>query len=679
LTGFGAVVQDVRMFSTSVISPAMVSSALIVASLSLGAQGVAPTQPDLGHQSAPLLVVDGLQFKDLNRNGKLDVYEDWRKSAEVRADDLIQQMSMPQLAGTMLHGTLAATGGPMASIGIGGDGYDLDKANEAISGKGITTFITRLNTEPMKMADGANKLQAIAEAAPLGVPLTISTDPRNHFEYILGASVGAGQFSKWPETTGLAAIGSDVVTREFADIARQEYEAVGIREALSPQADLATEPRWGRLNGTFGEDAGLAKRLVEAYVEGMQNGKNGLNAKSVITVVKHWVGYGAQKDGFDSHNSYGRFNEVTDSSLAYHVEPFLGAFEAHAAAVMPTYSILEKLTVDGKPGGTRIEQVGAGMNKYLLTDLLRGKYKFDGVVVSDWGITEDCTELCQNGMPAGQKPGVAQIGMPWGVETLSKVDRFAKTINAGVDQVGGTEDAASLLAAITSGKISEDRVREAARRILVQKFELGLFEDPYVASAQANGIVGKPEFVKAGVEAQEHATVLLENKKHILPLKAGIKVYLFGIDAAAAKAHGFTVVDSPEKADVAIVRAETPFELLHPGYFFGSRQHEGRLNFQPGDAAYDAVLKCGKIPVVMTVSLDRPAVLTEVREKTAALLGNFGISDDALFAVLSGEAKPEGKLPFELPSSMEAVRAQRSDLPHDSAKPLYAFGFGLRY
>ncbi len=667
------------MFKAALISPVLrsilLSSAAAITSFSLVAQSSMTKQPHLGHQSAPLLTVNGLQFKDLNHNGKLDAYEDWRKSADARADDLIKQMSTEQLAGTLLHGTLAATGGPMASIGIGGDGYDLEKSKEAIAGKAITTFITRLNTEPRKMAEGANKLQAIAEAAPLGVPLTISTDPRNHFEYILGASVGAGHFSTWPETTGLAAIGSDALTREFADIARQEYEAVGIREALSPQADLATEPRWGRLNGTFGEDAALAKRMVEAYVEGMQSGKSGLNSKSVITVVKHWVGYGAQKNGFDSHNYYGRFNDVTDSSLAYHVEPFLGAFAAHAASVMPTYSILEKITVDGKP----LEPVGAGMNKYLLTDLLRGKYKFDGVVVSDWGITEDCTELCQNGMPAGQKPGVAQIGMPWGVENLTKEDRFAKTINAGVDQVGGTDDAASLLGAIKDGKITEDRVREAARRILIQKFEQGLFEDPYVDAADANAIVGKPEFVKAGVDAQEHATVLLENKKRILPLKPGVKVYLVGIDAAAARSQGFAVVDSPDKADVAIVRAETPFEVLHAGYFFGSRQHEGRLNFEPGDAAYDAVLQCGNTPVVMTVSLDRPAVLTSVRDKVAGLLANFGISDDALFDVLSGKAKPEGKLPFELPSSMEAVKAQRSDLPHDSAKPLYAFGFGLRY
>ena len=239
--------------------------------------------------------------------------------------------------------------------------------------------------------------------------------------------------------------------------------------------------------------------------------------------------------------------------------------------------------------------------------------------------------------------------------------------------------ASRLLAAVKDGKVSEARVRAAARRILIQKFELGLFEDPYVDAAKADAIVGNPEFIKAGVEAQERATVLLRNEHRTLPLRTGMKVFLVGVDAATAKAHGFQVVDSADQADVAIVRADTPFETLHRGYFFGGRQHEGRLNFQSGDAAYDALGKCGKTPVVLTISLDRPAILTEVQAKTAAILANFGISDDALFAVLSGQSRPEGKLPFELPSSMDAVRAQKSDLPHDSVKPLYPFGFGLRY
>ncbi len=649
------------------------ASALVLSILAAPLAAQSAKQPALGHRSAPLLTVNGLQFKDLNRNGKLDAYEDWRLTPAARAKDLVGRMAVEDLAGVMVHGTLPAVGGAEASIGRG-SGYDLDKSKAFIEGKRINTFITRLSGDPAMIADSDNKLQEIAEATPFGIPLTISTDPRNNFLYIAGASVEAGLFSKWPETTGLAAINDPALTRKYADTVRREYMAVGIREALSPQADLATEPRWARLNGTFGEDATVAGAQVKAYVEGMQNGATGLNAGSVITVVKHWVGYGAQKDGLDSHNYYGRFSEVTDAQLTYHIKPFLGAFQAHVAAVMPTYSILENITMDGKP----IEQVGAGMNKQLLTGLLRGKYGFKGVIISDWGITSDCAADCQDGMPAGKRPGPAQIGMPWGVIDMPRGDRFAKSINAGVDQVGGTDDVAALLDAAHAGKISDARMREAATAILQQKFELGIFEDPYVDVAAAKRVVGDPASLAAATAAQERAMVPLENKRRTVPLKAGAKVWLFHVDPAVAKAHGFTVVDKPEDADVAIIRAEAPFQITHTGYFFGGRQHEGSLNFQPGDAAYDALLKVGKTPAVMTVYMDRPAILTEVKDKVAALYADFGVSDDALLNVLSGKAKAQGHLPFELPSSMEAVAAQNSGLPHDSAKPLYPYGYALK-
>ncbi len=630
-------------------------------------------QPTLGHRSAPLLTVNGLQFKDLDRNGKLDPYEDWRLTPEARAKDLVSRLALEDLAGIMVHGTLPAIGGAEASIGRG-SGYDLDKSRAMIEGKRINTFITRLGGDPAMIAESDNKLQEIAESTPFGIPITISTDPRNNFLYVSGASVEAGSFSKWPETTGMAAINDPALTRKFADTVRREYMAVGIREALSPQADLATEPRWARLNGTFGEDADVAEAQVKAYVEGMQNGSTGLNPGSVLTVVKHWVGYGAQKDGLDSHNYYGRFSEVTDAQLAYHIKPFLGAFQAHVAAVMPTYSILENITMDGKP----IEQVGAGYSKQLLTTLLRGKYGFKGVIVSDWGITSDCAADCQNGMPAGKRPGPAQIGMSWGVLDMPRTSRFAKTINAGVDQVGGTEDVEALLTAAHEGKIAEARMREAATAILAQKFAIGIFEDPYVDPAAAKQIVGNPASIAAATAAQERAMVPLENKSGVVPLKPGTKVWLFHIDPAIARAHGYTVVDNPAEAAVAIIRAEAPFEITHTGYFFGGRQHEGRLNFQPGDPAYDALIKAGKTPAIMTVYMDRPAILTEVKDKAAALYADFGVSDDALLNVLSGKAKAEGRLPFELPRSMAAVQAQKSDLPHDSVNPLYPYGYHLK-
>lgn len=517
-------------------------------------------------------------------------------------------------------------------------------------------------------------MQEIAENTRFGIPLTISTDPRNNFLYVPGASVEAGAFSKWPEATGFAAINDPELTRRYADTVRREYMAVGIREALSPQADLATEPRWARINGTFGEDAEAARKQVEAYVEGMQNGNTGLTPDSVVTVVKHWVGYGAQESGWDSHNYYGRFSALTNAELAHHIKPFLGAFDAHVAAVMPTYSILENVSVNGQP----IEKVGAGFSKPLLTDLLRGTYGFKGVVASDWGITNDCSESCRDGMPSGQKPGTDQISMSWGVMDIPRAERFAKAINACVDQIGGTEDVSALLKAEKSGKLPDARMREATKRILVQKFAIGLFENPYVDAAAANGVVGSPESLRAGEEAQKRAMVLLENRRGAIPIRSGMKVWLFHIAPSEAKAHGLVVVDTPDEADVAIIRAETPADMLHPGYFFGSRQHEGRLNLQPGDAAYDALMKCGKTPAVMTVYMDRPAILTDVKDKVSTLYADFGVSDGSLLEILMGRGKAQGRLPFELPSSMAAVTGQKSDVPHDSVKPLYPYGYALQ-
>ena len=203
-----------------------------------------------------------------------------------------------------------------------------------------------------------NEVQAIAESSRWGIPVTISSDPRNHFDQVLGAGTEDNAFSMWPGPLGFAALDDAELTRRFADVVRQEYEAVGIRESLAPQADLATEPRWARINGTFGEDPEIAKRMVEAYVSGIQNGPNGLNSGSVTAVVKHWAGYGAAKDGWDSHNYYGRYADLSGKNFAQHLIPFTGAFAAHVGSVMPTYSILQNLTLNGKP----VEQVGAGFN-----------------------------------------------------------------------------------------------------------------------------------------------------------------------------------------------------------------------------------------------------------------------------------------------------------------------------
>ena len=653
----------------------------VCSAAAIGGERTQPQQPILGHRSAALISVDGLTFKDLNRNGKLDPYEDWRLPAEVRTADMVQRMSVEELAGVMVHGTLPSAG-PLALLGVGSE-YDLVKVRKFIEEDHVNAFITRLNGSAELFAKQNNEVQAIAESSRLGIPVIISTDPRHHFEQVLGAATQDKAFSMWPEPLGFAALNDTQLTRRFGDVVHQEYEAVGIRESLAPQADLATEPRWARINGTFGEDAEIAKRMVEAYVAGLQNGANGLNPGSVIAVVKHWAGYGAAKDGWDGHNYYGRYAEFAGHNFTQHLIPFTGAFAAQVGAVMPTYSILQGVAINGKP----LEQVGAGFNNQLLNELLRKQYGFRGVILSDWAITRDCPEACRNGASAGNKPAPKDIGMPWGVEDLTVAQRFAKAINAGVDQVGGTEESKTIVEDVHNGSIAEARVREAAARILLQKFQLGLFEQPYVDETKTATIAGNKEFVREGQVAQARAVVLLENKpvassnKPLLPIAPqGKKVYLFGVDAKAAQSIGFVVVTDPAQADLAVIRAPAPYQDEHLGFFFGSRQHEGRLAFTEKDAAYAELLRISAtVPTVFLTTLERPLILTNVRPHASALLGDFGICDEALLAVISGAVPPAGHLPFELPSSVESVTHQKSDLPHDSQSPLFPFGFGLHY
>jgi len=652
----------------------MISSRVVVLSLIpilAHAQDTSRPQPTLGVRSAPIIRIGGKKFKDLNRNGRLEPYEDWRRSPQDRARDLVSRMTLEEKAGMMMHGT-ARSGGPLGMVGSG-TGYDTAATGRLIRDAAVSSFITRLRADPATLAAQNNGLQEIAERTRLGIPLTISTDPRNHFQYTLGASVQSSGFSQWPETLGFAALRDATLVRKFADIARQEYRAVGIEETLSPQADIATEPRWGRISGTFGEDPDVARDLVKAYVQGFQHGTSGVDSVGVLAVVKHWVGYGAQRNGLDSHNSYGKFASFSPGDLEIHIKPFLGAFAAHVGGVMPTYSILQGATIKGRP----IEQVGAGFNEQLLTELLRKRYGFDGIILTDWAITNDCGEKCQNGAPAGERPSFADVGMPWGVESLSKADRFAKAINAGVDQFGGVEESQYVVEAVRTGKVNEQKVNASAYRIALQKFKQGLFENPYVDPSRAASIVGNADFQRQAADAQRRSLVLLENKKDFLPLAAsGKRVFLHGVDSATAARYGFTVVTDLSQADLAIVRTVAPYQTNHPQYVFGAMMHEGDLAFRDGDKEFEEIKRISAaVPTVLTVALDRPAILTGVKDRVAALLANFGVSDAALLDVITGVARPEGRLPFELPSSMAEVEAQRSAIPHDTAHPLYPIGF----
>lgn len=615
------------------------------------------------------IVVDNLEFKDMDKDGKLTPYEDWRLSPEERAKDLLSRLSLKEKAGIMMHGNA-----PSLDDAIGrGDKYDFDKLSTMILTDKVNSFITRLQVNPKDFAAQNNQLQKIAESDRLSIPLTISIDPRNTFYYDDELSSKSG-FSQWPGTLGMAAIGIEQDINEYGNIIRQEYRSLGVTQALSPQADLGTEPRWARFEGTFGESPELSKKMVRGYISGMQNGKGGLNSQSVAAVVKHWVGYGAAENGFDSHNAYGKYALFTKKdSLKEHIIPFTGAFEVNVSGIMPTYSILKNAQINNH----QIEAVGAGFNSYLLKDLLRDTYKFKGVIMSDWSITNDCNEVCENGTPPGVTPKVE--GMPWGVEKLTKEERFIKAVEAGVQQFGGVSDSSIIVNAVENKKLTEKMLDEAVLAILIQKFELGQFETPYVDENIANQFVGNEDFQKVASQAQYHSMVLLENKQKILPLKKAAKVYLYGFSATTKSqlSNNVNIVDSLDKADVVVVRLNAPYEQNHKNYFFGTMHHEGSLAFPTNNKDIAFIAQASKKhPVIVSVYLDRPAILTPLKQYASAVIANFGVNDEILFTRLFDNKPYVAKMPFALPDSMASVKKQAPDLPNDM-KALYPLGYGL--
>lgn len=642
----------------------------LLASAALGTAPpqAAPLQPEIGSHAKPVLVADGLRFHDLDASGTLTPYEDWRLPPDTRASDLVGRMTLAEKAGLLLHGTP-----PSGDGGLRG-AWDVPAMGPLIEQRQIRFFIHRVSGDPARLADMANRAQQIAEGTRLGIPLVISSDPRNHVVSSFGLSVDAGKGALWPEPTGLAAIGDPALVRSFAAATAAEYRAIGIRMALSPMADLASEPRWPRVNGTFGDDPAQVAAMVGAYVEGMQGGDAGPGREGVATVVKHWVGYGAAEKGYDGHNPYGRRLIFPDGNLEPHIAPFRAAFRAHAAGVMPTYSILPpRVRIEGKPA----EQVGGGFNKALLTGLLRRKEGFGGIVLTDWKITDDCLRACEEGTLRHD-----EVGMPWGVEHLSKAERFAKALDAGVDQFGGVMDADILTGLVSAGRVPEARIDESAHRLLALMFQLGLFENAYVDAARAPSLVGTGEVRALGAAAQRQSLTLLKNSDAILPIakEKPVRVWLWKLSAQAARDAGFEPVDELRDADLAILRLATPF-TSRPNYFFGARHHEGSTAFKPGNAdlaAIERAAAAGK-PVIASVYLDRPAILTAIVPHAAALFADYGIEDAALFDVIRGRSVPGGHLPFELPSSERALERQRPDLPSDSSAPLFRRGFGLQY
>ena len=598
-----------------------------------------------------VLNIDEKIFRDLNKNNKLDIYEDHRLNSNIRADDLINQMYLEEKVGQMFHPPFTLNADlPMFIYELLIRGGKLPESQ--ILFKNISHFNLYGNPSPEELAIKINKFQRIASRTRLGIPITISSDPIHEVPKGGGvASFSVDGFSKWPSQLGFAATNNPSIVKKFGEIAKQEYLAVGIRTALHPMSDLATEPRWARNFGTFGSNADLSNKMTLAYMNGFQG--NEINNQSVHTMVKHFPGGGPQENGLDPHLFSGRNQIYPGNNFDYHLVPFISAIENNLKVIMPYYGIPVSQTND---------DVAMAFNKYILTDLLREELGFKGVICSDWGII---------------------TGRHWGVDSLSIEERYEKSINAGIDQYGGEIDTSHLIKLVSENKISEERINRSVKRILINKFELGLFDNPYVNENEVKFRVNTKENVEAGLEAQRKSIVLLENKE-LLPLKKNTKIFVDGLNKDIGRKYG-TVTDSPADADVIIMYIHTVFNGNQKSGL--NRLFDNFLStlFPNGDLNFNDEIK-SKIKnysqtqdLVVVVDLNRPAILEDIKKHSSALIGTFGVLDEIIFEGIFGEFNPSGKLPFEIPSSMESVLNQKEDLPDDSMNPTYEYGYGISY
>ena len=713
-----------------------------------------PGGVSLGMGSLQLKEQDGLAFKNLSGAAELLPYEDWRLSAEVRAQDLAKRLTVDEIAGLMLwspHQMVPFVPGlPFKGHYDGSDFIPgvtdpaslTDEQKVFAAEENLRNFLLITTESAETAARWNNNLQQLAENSRLGIPVCISSDPR-HAAGKKGAEFsGTGkEVSRWPEGLGMAATFDVALMKEFAKVIAKEYRALGITQALGPQIDLATDPRWMRLEDTMGANTEMVTAFARAYCDGLQTTEgteDGWGRDSVAAMVKHWPGGGTGESGRDAHYAYGKFAVYPGGRFAEHMRPFTeGAFRLEdgtgkAAAVMPYYTV--SWDQDTKYG----ENVGNSYSKYMIEDLLRKGASYDGVVCTDWGITDD---------PLG---AMGDFGTrAHGVEHLTEAERYLKVLSNGVDMFGGCSRKEPVLQAYRLGceqygeAVMKQRMEQSAARILTLMFRVGLFENPYLDPAESAKTVGAPEFVQAGQEAQRKSVVLLKNKEDVLPLKKGSKIYVPGrhLDAHYTffrtilpamdvqplsdqdVAGYFTLVDTPAEADAAVVFVESPLcdcytqeDLDKGGNGYlpitlqyrpykaeAAREHaiaKGDFRENDCDRTYinkvntpynasdlDNILNTrtamGDKPVIVVLQLHNPAVVAEFEKQADSILAHFGVENKVLMEILTGEARPGGRLPLLLPASMETVERHCEDVADDMEVYVdecgnrYGYGFGL--
>lgn len=608
-----------------------------------------------------IITVDGLEFKDLNSNGALDIYEDWRLGAQERAADLLSQMTVREKVSQMQHPTFV----PKA------DGKIPSYLKKWSQDEDVGFLLVRELPDVKNAAETMNQIQEWCESSRLGIPVVVSMDSVHGCSYVYGATVT-------PHNLGLAATRDTELVKELADIARQEHIAIGTRMTLSPEADIATEPRWGRVMETFGEDGDLVTEMIVAQIEGFQAGLDGLNNDSILACIKHFPGAGPQMEGVDMAPIIS-----SEESLQTHLKPYYAAIKANVASVMPYYSIPMVLDTTAALG-----------SKATLQDLLRREMGFDGIIQTDWGMIW----------------AIQQSASLFGNEISEEEAVIIGVADAKVDGIGGESIRLidTIVDLIDKGSIPVEGIDESCMRILKAKFELGVFENPYVDVDYAVSYVGNEKNQALSLRAAQESMTLVKNDG-ILPLKAEGQILVAGLRAGDMDSltGGWTsaqpgktmveaitdqvgdkativyeaedinrIVELAKESNVAIVAVGEP-SYMHTGPW-----GPDTLELTSSQQEMLEAIKATGAPIVVVAVMGRPYIMSWCDENTSAILCAYYPGSQGGIAIaqtLFGENNPQGKLPFQMPRNMEQVKAQSSDLAFDIEDPLYDYGFGLSY
>ena len=668
--------------------------------------------PTIGTTVKPPLQVNGKYYRDSNGNGQLDPFENWELDTDTRVNDLVSRMSFDQKVGLLTIGD-RSTGASLDIDSLDGllDEYTGERTSmfgtshviattTAICDLGMRRFIFRSSPKPANIARWNNAMQQLAEGTSNGVPVVIVSNSRNeNAAVIFGMNDASGVFSTWPGTLGLAAAalgdikkgGDAQLITDFAEIARSEWVASGLRKGYMYMADVVTDPRWQRGYGTFGERTEFITDAIARVIKGFQGGSDGVQSDGVALTTKHFPGGGARENGFDPHYSLGQWNVyATAGSLEkYHLPPFEAAIENNTSSIMPYYArpSTEKSVTQTYEGNVidLSEEIGFAFNKAVITDFLRGTMGFKGYINSDTGILGN---------------------MAWGVENLDSTTQAARAINAGTDAISGltgSTDIKVLKDTYDQGLVSEARFNEAAGRLLKEEFMLGLFENPYADPEEAETAVAAARADERVYEAHQKSVVLLKNKSNTLPLTddklSGKKVYVRYFDKQgeytdqnhpqkaseitsdlknSIAERGITVTDDYTTADYALL-------FINPSSGNYSSATEGYLEIDiceskdvvkvdrvtgkptsemakettlsgADDIAFIAtVLHANGGKVIANVNITMPWLMGNVEPYADALTVGFDTVTEAVIDVMTGEYSPTGVLPVTLPRNDDVI------------------------